>query len=99
MNEKIYYAISWIRQLPDFGTENGCFERIFENEEDARKAMAEDASNEYNMLADGCDGDCGITYDKKPDCITLIDEGAEEPNLYQVKILKVFVDGTQGQPF
>ncbi len=99
MKEQYYYAISWIRQLPGFSTENGVFERIFLNEDDARKAMDEDASDEYNMLVDGCDADPGFKYAKTDDSITIIDDGAENPNIYQVKILKVYVDGTLEPPF
>lgn len=50
------YAVAWYHNIPDSGIENGVFEEVFLNEEDAIKAMNDDVDanlkdlqNEYDL--------------------------------------------------
>lgn len=49
------YAVTWYHNLPDQGVENGVFEEIFSNEEDAIKAMNDDVDAELESLKEKYD--------------------------------------------
>lgn len=84
------YAIAWYHNIPDWGMENGVFEEIFFNEEDAIKAMNEDVDANLEELKGQFDlGEINIVREND---FAYIQIGDDDSHLLKWDIRKVFYE-------
>ncbi len=84
------YAVTWYHNIPDFGAENGVFEEVFLNEEDAIMAMNDDVDAELESLKENY-GLSDISIVREND-YAYLQVGDDDTCLLKWQISKVFFD-------